>query len=178
MRVALVAPLLAPSVDFYRAIAGCDYVVYDTSLPYDKRRKAMHRFSVAEGQTVTIPVASHSANPADRTWGSRLVSDHGQWPRVLASTMHTLYDTAPYFADYWPRFEAILGPSAVGRSVLDLSLAVDAAVRDILGIRAKASASLPRNLPVGAEILDLRAENFPGPSILAEIFLKGPVFRD
>lgn len=158
---------MLPGLDWYRRLAGADIAVIDDSLRYDKRRKELHRFTVADDKgpfRITIPVS----RPAESTpaevqpqrphllWRDVRVSDHNHWWQQLSSAMATAYGGTPWFDYLWPDFADILGEDAVGQPVTTVCLALDAHVRQLLRLPVRVSATIPPVLPSDAIVTDLR----------------------
>lgn len=181
------------SVDYWiRRAAGAPLL--DNAL-FDKRRKELHRYSVADVNgplTLTLPIVKpHGLRNA--TWRDVAVSDHGQWWHVHRVTLESAYGRTPFFEFYIDRLLPFLSsttPSAFP-SVIDLNLAIDRVLSEILLLPAPQVATTP-GVPSSAEpqtaepqAADLplepywqpRADRFgflPSLSVLDLIFCLGP----
>lgn len=163
---------MLPGLDWYRCLAGADIAVIDDALRYDKRRKALHRFTVADDKgllRITVPVSRPAAcadtpdagSPAAAgrrplLWRDVRVSDHNHWWQQLSGTMATAYEGTPWFDYLWPDFAALLGEDAVGRPVTNVCFDLDAHVRRLLQLPVRVTASMPPALPDGVTVTDLR----------------------
>lgn len=119
---------------WYRALAGFEFAIIDSSLRYDKRFKSIHRYKIADvcGElSLTVPVG-HPLIDGPRLWRRVLISDHGHWPHVHLTTLESAYGRTPYFEFYIDRILPLLSFRQI--SVTDFCLEADATVREILGI--------------------------------------------
>lgn len=136
-RRAVLAPRLFPSALWYAAAAAYGAVTVDTSVRYDKRCKATHRYDVADvrGQLqLTVPI-SRPPLAGHPTWAEAAVSDHGRWWQVHRATLESGYGRTPFFEFVIDRFDSVFtDPGLHARSVIDLARTADSAVRPLLGI--------------------------------------------
>lgn len=139
---------MAPAA-YYAAMVDADYVVIDTAMRYDRRRKEVHRTIIdgAHGPVfLTVPVG----RPQGRTWNDVAVSDHGRWWNVQQSTLATLFGATPYFNYYRHDICRCLNEATVGHPITDLDIDIDAAIRRLLGITARMSVTLDPKMALGA----------------------------
>lgn len=130
----LLPPALAGSVERYAAMAMYGHVAADRQTPYDKRRKAIHRYTIAGAngpQTLTVPLVKpeiwHSTRVADLR-----VSTHGQWWHVHWEALASAYGRTPFFEYYADD----LRPAFSGQieMLTDLDRAIDLFCRTALGL--------------------------------------------
>ena len=155
-------------------------VVVDTAMRYDKRFKAMHR-TVVSGSAgpayLTVPVSTPGTTHC--RWDEVLVSGHGEWWRVMQSTMETLYGATPWFHLFKHDLFPLVGRDKVGRSVTDLNTALLVAVRRLAAVPVALSVSLdPRyTTDAGVDITDMRRHDFytdpEARSVIETLFEKG-----
>lgn len=178
--IVLLPPLFAPPVAYFKAIAGADLAVIDTAMRYDKRQKSVHRTVVTGAHAaafLTVPVTTPGTSRCP--WDEVRVSPHGQWWRVMTSTLATLFGPTPYYNYYRQDFAPMLTEQAVGRPITDLDLDIILAVCRLVGIRTPLSVTLdPRyKADNGVEIADLRYHDFyadpAARSILETLFTQG-----
>lgn len=181
MRTVILPPAFAAPASYYAAMVGADCVVIDTAMRHDRRAKAVHRTVVdgAHGSVfLTVPVCK-AEGP---TWHDVRVSDHGRWWHVMQSTLATLYGPTPFFGYYRHDIFAPLDAPAVGCPVTDLDIAVDMAIRRLLGVTARMSVAADTRF--GADrVVDLRKIDFfdvdmpsdlyPGRSVLQALMELG-----
>jgi len=174
-RTVSVAPLFAPPAAYYAAIARARAVVIDTNMPYDHRRKSPHRTLIVDTRgplMLSIPIV----RPRLHTPLSQLiVSDHGRWWNIMLRTLESAYGRTPYFEFIFPLLSPLVNAQTAGTPLISLTLAVDAVIRGILGITARATlpaadiytdtpapGDRPRDILTSApgDVTDLRALDF------------------
>ena len=179
----ILAPIFAPPADFFRRIDSADLAVLDTGLRYDKRQKAMHRTVVsglAGPAFLTVPVSTPGTTRC--RWDEVRVSGHGEWWRVMASTLGTLFGPTPFYGYYRDEIEEILSGRAVGKPVTDMNLDLIVLLCRWLGIDTPLSVSLDERLLTdpGVRVDDLRRHNFYASegerSVLETLFRNGREF--
>lgn len=125
---------LAPPAEYYRMIAlhpGPVSICLDER--FDKRRKAAHRFAIADtrGRTeITVPVEK----PYGRTWDDTRVSLHGDWWELAARALESAYGRTPYFEFYADDFLPLLADPGHFTTVAALNADFDRAIRRALGL--------------------------------------------
>lgn len=145
-------PRFCGTVAYYTAMAAARKVWIDVSLRYDKRNKALHRTRIADTRgplDLTVPVVKPHAAGLDRPlrWADVAISAHGDWWNVHRVTLESAYGRTPYFEFYIDRFLPFLHhPSDMPfgiNSVIDLDMALDTIIREILLIDALVVTVLP-----------------------------------
>lgn len=175
--VVLPPRLFAPPL-YYAAMACHGRAVVDTAVRYDKRRKEVHRYDIADVRgplALTVPVQRpHTISAAAPTWADAAVSDHGQWWHVHRVTLESAYGRTPYFEFVADRFASVIAPpGSEPPSVLELARRADTAVRDFLGIdtcvewRPADALAAPADAesPIPGRIIDLRRASFSSADI-------------
>lgn len=187
----ILAPRYLGTVEYYAAMASCPVAVIDVAMRHDKRFKHAHRTVIAGNAgplQLTVPVAH---GPGQVTWQHVAVSDHNHWWEQHTAAIASAYGRCPYFEHYFPLISGFLTAEAAGQSVVSLDTRLDAAIRRILGMPTRLSATVP----AGVEAIDLRTDAalsaafsvapyrqlrqdkfgfLPGMSILDIIFNLGP----
>lgn len=159
MRVAIFPPQYLGCVGYYTAMSAYDLVVIDYDMRYDKRQKSVHRTNIADTRgvlTLTLPV-SHSAGT--ERWSDVTISAHGNWWDVQRGAIESAYGRTPFFEYYFDRFKPFFTAQVPGTKLVNHLAAIDAVIREILGIRTRVSATLPPNINP-EDVVDLRKANF------------------
>lgn len=179
----VLAPELAGSIERYAAIAAAGDAVVAEGLPFDKRRKSVHRMAIADTRgrlELTVPIAKPDSSRSAR-WADIALSDHGNWWAVHFTALESAYGRTPFFEFYADRF-APLYADFPGGSAVGFDARIEAVICDILDIKApRRDASLnerPTALkPCHLPYWQVRADKLgfiPGLSILDLIFNLGP----
>lgn len=160
--VAILPPRLFACSDYYALMARYRRVVVDAALRYDKRDKAVHRFTIAEPRgavALTVPVSRPAGAFATGTlaWNQVTVSAHGRWWETIPSTLATAYGRSPFFEFYIDRLMPIFA-EPMGRTITDLDERADAIVRAILGIPVEVLSEVPAD---ATEVHDYRRTALP-----------------
>lgn len=133
-RTALLPPQYCGQVGYYALMATYPSAVIDLGMHYDKRRKSLHRCTIADVRgplTLTVPIEkAHRGMP----WASVLVSSHGCWWSDHAVSLESAYGRTPFFEFYYDRFKPLLAPPTPGLTVGALDCALDQIIRQILAI--------------------------------------------
>ncbi len=190
-KVVLLPPVLFPCTDYYRCMAKYGRAVIDTSMRYDKRRKEVHRYDIADTRgrlSLTVPVSRPAGAfvAGNLCWNQVTVSDHGRWWEVHRIALESAYGRTPFFEFYIDRFAPLFSPEP--RPVTDMVVEADVLIRDILGLEVQMLADVPegcvtddfrRQLPVFDErpYWQVRQQQLgfvSGLSVLDLIFNLGP----
>ncbi|MDE6301466.1 MAG: WbqC family protein [Muribaculaceae bacterium] len=137
-RSLILPPRLFGSVGYYALMARYGHVTVDTSMRYDKRHKAVHRYDIVDTRgpvTLTVPLAKPHGT-AHPTWADAAVSTHDQWWHQHRVTLESAYGRTPYFEFLIDRFAPLIAdPSGTSPwpSALGLAGKADAIVREFLG---------------------------------------------
>ncbi|MCH5325855.1 MAG: WbqC family protein [Duncaniella sp.] len=177
-------PRLCGEVGLYVAAwsAGCSAQRWD--IPFDKRDKATHRFTIADTRgrlDLTVPIVKPHSHRC--LWNSIEVSAHGGWWDVHRVALESAYGRTPYFEFYIDRFLPMLSAGVTERFPLlvDLALAWDAEIRSCLGLEIDRIddaiplvSSIPATLTPYRQIRAGRLGFISGLSILDLLFNLGP----
>lgn len=149
-------PVLCGSIGYYALMASYGDVIIDNNCRYDKRRKLMHRYDIADVNgrlTLTIPVVKPSISNG-ATWNEVGVSTHGQWWNIHKVALWSAYGRTPFFEYYIDEFIPFLAPNngKIIGSLIELNNGVDAVIRKILAIDSRVKYSLTED-----EILKLKS---------------------
>jgi len=109
----------------------------DWSVPFDKRDKGTHRFTIADTHGrlgLTVPVAKPASSRC--RWDEIEVSTHGVWWDVHRVALESAYGRTPYFEFYADRFLPMLTVGVTDRypRLCGLADAWDEQIADILGL--------------------------------------------
>lgn len=155
--------------------------VIDTAVRADRRFKAVHRTTIAGhgGEPLMLTAAiSHIDRPMPLV--QVRLSAHDRWWEKHARSIATYYGATPYFEYLWPRFAPLLNDSLPDTPLTELTLRIDAILREILAIDTRVSIPLDEvydDDPAATSILHRRPayEPLPGElSILDPLFRLGP----
>lgn len=176
--VVVLPPRYLGSVEYYAAMAAANVAVIDINMRYDKRRKDVHRCTIAGTHgplQLTVPVNTPhgltDASGARRvlTWQDIPVSAHNHWWTLHQNALESAYGRCPYFEHYYPDIRAILDDRWVGQPVTLLDTALDALIRRQLGLTTRLSATIPLGqavtpaqpsecIPTGHAVTPVRAD--------------------
>lgn len=187
--VALLPPRLFADAQYYALMARYGRVVIDPTVRYDKRIKAVHRFTIAEAYgaiALTVPVSRPAGafSSGQLRWMDVTVSAHGRWWETLPATLATAYGRSPFFEYYIDRLMPLFAEPR-GEGITELDAHADAIVRRILGLETEVLATISEDV---SELHDYRREPISTPvrpywqihpcpqplSILDLIFNTGP----
>lgn len=132
----MLPPALCGSIGYYALMACHKKVVIDRYCRYDKRRKLMHRYDIADVNgrlSLTVPIVKPRIGT---TWNEAGVSAHGGWWNIHKVALWSAYGRTPFFEYYIDEFMPYLQPrdGVQNESLLDLNFGVDAVIRGILDI--------------------------------------------
>lgn len=183
MKIVLLAPILLPPAQYFKAMAEADVAVIDTAMRYDKRFKALHRTPIgsqansSEKKYLNIPISSAHHNHCSVS--DIKVSPHGEWWRVWRMTLATVYGPSPYFDLYKHDFFPLLDEKSVGRPIAELNIDLLMTVRHLTGVDTPLSVTLDERYlsDKNVEICDLRHSDFvcapDSVSVLDNLFKSG-----
>ena len=131
-------PALCGSIGYYTLMASYKDVVIDRYCRYDKRRKLMHRYDIADVNgrlTLTVPITKPRIGA---TWNEAGVSAHGGWWNIHKVALWSAYGRTPFFEYYIDEFMPYLQPrnGIQPESLMDLNIGIDAIIRRIAGIES------------------------------------------
>jgi len=113
-------------------------VVVDCFCRYDKRRKIMHRFDIADVNgrlTLTVPIVKPHKSRA--TWNDVAISTHGQWWNIHKVALWSAYGRRPFFEYYIDEFMPFLqNPKDDSNSLMEFNRGIDGVIRRIAGIES------------------------------------------
>ena len=129
-------PVLCGSIGYYALLASHKNVVIDRYCRFDKRRKLMHRYDIADVNgrlTLTIPIVKPRIGAS---WNDAIVSAHGGWWNIHKVALWSAYGRTPFFEYYIDELMPFLQPrdGVQSKSLMELNLGIDAVIRQILGI--------------------------------------------
>ena len=135
--VLLLRPELFGSVDRYVHMARCcPAVVVDIGMPYDKRAKSTHRFTIADTRgplNVAVPIV-HPAVHHGTLVSDIVLSDHSPWWLTAMTALESAYGRTPYFEFYADDFAALFDARRVGTPLVDFCRDADAVVCRLIGL--------------------------------------------
>ena len=131
-------PALCGSIGYYSLMASYKNVVIDRYCRYDKRRKLMHRYDIADVNgrlTLTVPITKPRIGA---TWNDAGVSAHGGWWNIHKVALWSAYGRTPFFEYYIDELMPYLQPrdGVQPESLMDLNTGIDAIIRRIAGIES------------------------------------------
>ena len=131
-------PALCGSIGYYALMASHKNVVIDRYCRYDKRRKLMHRYDIADVNgrlTLTVPITKPRIGA---TWNDAGVSAHGGWWNIHKVALWSAYGRTPFFEYYIDELMPYLQPrdGVQPESLMDLNTGIDAIIRRIVGIES------------------------------------------
>lgn len=131
-------PVLCGSIGYYALMACHKNVVVDCFCRYDKRRKIMHRFDIADVNgrlTLTVPIVKPHKSRA--TWNDVAISTHGQWWNIHKVALWSAYGRTPFFEYYIDEFMPFLQGSKDDKGLLmEFNRGIDTVIRRIAGIES------------------------------------------
>lgn len=133
-RSVILPPQYCGQVGYYALMATYPHAVIDLGMPYDKRRKSLHRCVIADVRgplMLTVPIEKAHRG---MTWAQVGISSHGAWWSDHAVSLESAYGRTPYFEFYYDRFKPLLAPPAPGLTVGALDSALDQIIRQILSL--------------------------------------------
>lgn len=149
--VLLLPPRLFGDVSYYCLMAGAATACIDSSMPYNRHEKSVHRFAVVDAPGVrwlTVPVSRPSGVEGLLKWSDIVVSDHGKWWLSMPNAIETAYSRSPFYEYYIHRFEPFISSDTIGMPVTDLCACANAVVADILQLETKIKNTPTVNAPV------------------------------
>lgn len=134
----MLPPALCGSIGYYALMASHRNVVIDRYCRYDKRRKLMHRYDIADVNgrlTLTVPIAKPRIGA---TWNDAGVSAHGGWWNIHKVALWSAYGRTPFFEYYIDELMPYLQPrdGIQPELLMDLNISIDAIIRRIVGIES------------------------------------------
>ena len=160
-------PTLCGSIGYYSLMASHKNVVIDRYCRYDKRRKLMHRYDIADVNgrlTLTVPITKPRIGA---TWNDAGVSAHGGWWNIHKVALWSAYGRTPFFEYYIDELMPYLQPrdGVQPESLMDLNTGIDAIIRRIVGIESNVRYELTaeeKELITNSDksIIDHRNSNF------------------
>lgn len=129
-------PVLCGSIGYYALLASHKNVVIDRYCRFDKRRKLMHRYDIADVNgrlTLTVPILKPRIGAS---WNDATVSAHGGWWNIHKVALWSAYGRTPFFEYYVDELMPYLLPcDGINlEPLMGFNLGVDAVIRKILGI--------------------------------------------
>ena len=106
----ILPPRLFAPVAYYRRMFECGHAVVDTSVRYDKRCKAVHRYEIVDVRgrlQLTVPLGKPHGAEGVATWHDAKISTHDQWWRRHRVALESAYGRTPYFEFLIDRFNTV-----------------------------------------------------------------------
>lgn len=187
----MLPPRLFGSVGYYDLMASYQAVYIDYSMRYDKRRKEVHRYDIADTRgrlQLTVPVSRPEGFSGGLRWSDIRVSAHGRWWEVQRTALESAYGRTPYFEFYIDRLAPLFEPRPAGdERITDLCRRADEAVRRLMGLKTYVLDSLPDGIPFDDyrmapvpeavepywQVREMQLGFIPGLSVLDRIFNTG-----
>ena len=133
---------LFPPVEYFARLASYATAVIDDTARYDKRRKEVHRYDVADTRgrlSLTVPVAKPPKGllPRPLMWRDMKISTHGDWWHTHRVTLESAYGRTPFFEFYIDRLARFMSSDTpdIFDSIADMTCRATRAVVDILGLK-------------------------------------------
>ena len=137
----LLPPRLFGSTAYYAVMALYGSAVIDTSMPFHKRAKLTHRYSIADANgavDLTVPIEKPDKTTGS-TWRDIRISGHGQWWHVHLTALQSAYGRTPFFEYYIDDFLPLFTAECAGMTLMDYLTAADAILRRRLHITPPAT---------------------------------------
>lgn len=164
---AILPPRFLGPVGWYAAMARYGRAVVDTSTPFDKRQKSVHRCEIADTRgrmTLTVPLCKPSVPFRQATWRDCAVSTHDEWWIRACISLESAYGRTPFFEFLVDRFLPLFvspADSDVAPSAIDLDIRADEAVRSVLNLPTTVEWGDPADLIDPSDnVADLRRADF------------------
>ncbi len=129
------------SIECYALMSAFGHVVIDDTARFDKRFKSAHRCLIADTRgplrlTVPIRKPADSERQSPLKWSDIAISDHGQWWQDVDVSLASAYGRTPFYEFYIDRLRHFFdrNTTTAFESVAQLDIAVDSAIRAILGL--------------------------------------------
>lgn len=132
----LLRPELFGSVDRYILMSRYGRVAVDVDMPYDKRVKATHRFTIADTRgavNVTVPTV-HPSKHHGTLVSDILLSDHSPWWQTVMTALESAYGRTPFFEFYADDFARLFTSRRVGTPLVDFCRDADLTVCRLIGL--------------------------------------------
>lgn len=149
--VLLLPPRLFGSVPYYCLMAASTTTCIDSSMPYNRHEKGVHRFAIIDAPGVrhlTVPVSRPAVVEGPLRWNDIVVSDHGKWWLSMQNALATAYSRSPFYEYYIHRFAPFISVDTVGMSITKLCAKANKVVADILQLETEIQNSVPADIPV------------------------------
>lgn len=183
----ILPPALFADISRYALIANAgEGVAVSLSMPFDRRRKSVHRYTVADVNgpvALTVPVVK-PLKTHGTAWNEIRISTHGSWWNNHRTALESAYGRTPYFEFYVDRllpFFCRETPENFG-SAAHLAFAAEKEICRIIGLTPPEESDAPvtadvRYPAITAPYWQIRADKLgfiPGLSVLDLIFSLGP----
>lgn len=163
----LLPPRLFATVGHYALLASCGMVMIDGAMKFDKRRKDVHRYEIADTRgrlNLTVPVCKPESS-SEALWSDIKVSVHGDWWNIHLTALESAYGRTPWFEFYVDSFRPLFRrrSGCDCESITSLCEQADSIVRNLAGIDTTVTYRHTPDTPLPAGILDMRRE--PAPAV-------------
>lgn len=156
---------------WYVAMMQYGRAVVDTAMPFDKRRKDVHRCEIADTRgrmVLTVPLCKPSLPFREATWNDCAVSTHDEWWIRHRISLESAYGRTPFFEFIFDRFLPLFSNPAdkpVPPSAISLDRLADEAVRSVLAPPTRVEwGDAALLIAADDDIVDLRRASFNLPS--------------
>ncbi len=142
-------PRYLGSVSFFAAIAAHRCAVIDTTMRFDKRRKEVHRCSIADTHGLvhlTVPIEKPVSMTAAR-WTDIVISSHGNWWHRHWTALQSAYGRTPFFEFYADDFAPFFSREVAGRLLVDWLGDIDRTMLRLLQIDTDVRFGPTDNMP-------------------------------
>ena len=160
----ILPPRLFAPAGYYALISAANKAVIDTSMPFDKRQKAVHRYEIADTRgrlALTVPITKAHDLGRRPLWSDTIVSSHGEWWKLHITALESAYGRTPYFEFIIDKFnEIFVNPDKFPRNVIELIELADTKIREILQIETPVEWGTSQN-----SAIDLRNTSFETPQM-------------
>lgn len=156
----LIAPELFPTVEMYRSRASHGSTFVDMTMRHDKRRKASHRFTIADARgrlDVTIPVKKPDSYASARE-ADILLSDHAPWWDTAVTALESAYGRTPYFDYYIDSFLPFFTAERAGTPLWQFTHGLDCTLSKLFMLPEPVAVTDASQLPTGDAVTDLRRD--------------------
>lgn len=161
----LLPPRLFATVGHYAMLASCASATVDFAMKFDKRRKEVHRYEIADTRGrlhLTVPVSKPESS-SEALWSDIKVSVHGDWWNVHLTALESAYGRTPWFEFYVDSFRPLFRRRSGSdtESITSLCEQADSMVRSLAGIDTTVTYRHTPDTPLPEGAIDMRREHAP-----------------
>lgn len=132
----ILSPRYLGSVRSFAAISAHRHAVIDTTMRFDKRRKEVHRCTIADTHgpvRLTVPIEKPVSMTAAR-WEDIVISSHGAWWHQHWTALQSAYGRTPFFEFYADDFAPFFTSGAAGQKLTEWLEGIDRLMLGLLQI--------------------------------------------